>query len=67
MKREASLKDLDDLEWAHCLAMRGLLGCGLLAHGLSRRHEVDYGVNRGKSAKKRLAIPFRAAHLPAER
>jgi hypothetical protein len=31
---------------AQLLALRGLLGCGLLVHGLQKRHQVDYGVNR---------------------
>ncbi len=28
------------------LALRGQLGCGLLAHALAKRHLVDYGVDR---------------------
>jgi hypothetical protein len=93
------------------LALRGLLACDLLLHGLQRRHLVEYGRNRwaasrwpgaqaqaqlqrhtelhssrglqgcagplvqlccyaarrSPSARKRLAIPFRAADVPAER
>ncbi len=28
------------------LALRGLLGCGVLTHALAKRHLVDYGVDR---------------------
>lgn len=28
------------------LALRGLLGCGLLRHGLTLRHNVEYGIDR---------------------
>ncbi|KAG2494612.1 hypothetical protein HYH03_007377 [Edaphochlamys debaryana] len=59
------------------LALRGLLGCGLLEHGLQKRHRVDYGVDRstpqrpaqppGARGRTRMAVPFRAAHVPSER
>ncbi|KAG2488308.1 hypothetical protein HYH03_013158 [Edaphochlamys debaryana] len=59
---------------AQVLALRGLLGCGLLEHGLQKRHRVDYGVDRSgeqqeDAARKRtrMAVPFRAAHVPSER
>ena len=28
------------------LALRGLLGCGILRHGLTLRKQVDYGIDR---------------------
>ncbi|KAG2494611.1 hypothetical protein HYH03_007376 [Edaphochlamys debaryana] len=59
------------------LALRGLLGCGVLEHGLQKRHRVDYGVDRstpqrpaqlpGARGRTRMAVPFRAAHVPSER
>ncbi|KAG2492072.1 hypothetical protein HYH03_009568 [Edaphochlamys debaryana] len=59
------------------LALRGLLGCGLLEHGLQKRHRVDYGVDRstaqrpaqppGARGRTHMAVPFRAAHVPSER
>jgi hypothetical protein len=57
----SSHEQMEDL-----LAFRGLLAHGLLAHCLSKRHRVDFGVARSKS-KKRLAIPFRANDTPSER
>ncbi|KAG2441635.1 hypothetical protein HXX76_003254 [Chlamydomonas incerta] len=60
---------------AFVLALRGLLGCGILKHGLSLRNQVDYGIDRRKAgtassairARTRMAVPFRAAHTPSER
>ncbi|KAG2441624.1 hypothetical protein HXX76_003244 [Chlamydomonas incerta] len=57
------------------LALRGLLGCGILKHGLSLRNQVDYGIDRRKAgtassatrARTRMAVPYRAAHTPSER
>ncbi|KAG2501267.1 hypothetical protein HYH03_001073 [Edaphochlamys debaryana] len=59
------------------LALRGLLGCGVLEHGLQKRHRVDFGVDRstakrpaqppGTRGRTRMAVPFRAAHVPSER
>ncbi|KAG2492053.1 hypothetical protein HYH03_009551 [Edaphochlamys debaryana] len=59
------------------LALRGLLGCGVMEHGLQKRHRVDYGIDRstpqrpaqppGARGRTRMAVPFRAAHVPSER
>eukprot|EP00198_Chlamydomonas_reinhardtii_P007687 XP_001697024.1 predicted protein [Chlamydomonas reinhardtii] len=52
------------------LALRGLLGCGLLRHGLTLRHNVEYGIDRRTAAagvRTRMAVPYRAAHTPSER
>ncbi|GAB4822814.1 hypothetical protein N2152v2_009860 [Parachlorella kessleri] len=56
----------EDQHW-DVLALRGLLACGVLVHCLRMRHLVDYGVNRTQTARKRLAVPFRAAHQPSDR
>ncbi|GLC49187.1 thioredoxin-disulfide reductase [Pleodorina starrii] len=58
---------LTDDQWAAVLALRGLLGCNLLQHCLQKRHRVDFGVNRNAGARKRMAVPYRAAHTPSER
>jgi hypothetical protein len=47
------------------LVLRGLLGHGILVHCLSSRYNVNYGVVSGH--KTPMAIPFRAANLPALR
>eukprot|EP00966_Prymnesium_polylepis_P200686 4650253-Prymnesium_polylepis.1 len=47
------------------LALRGFLACGVLLHVLSKRYDVEYGIN--PAGKKRLAVPFRANQTPAER
>lgn len=47
------------------LVLRGLLAGGLLAACLQKRHRVDFGINR--DGEKRIAIPFRAADVPAAR
>eukprot|EP00775_Hariotina_reticulata_P004976 gene4976-5218_t len=62
-----ALGSLSDDKKDHLLAVRGLLACGLLLHCLQRRHRVHYGVSRLPSAKKRLAVPFRAGDTPDER
>eukprot|EP00798_Chlamydomonas_sp_ICE-L_P016685 gene16685-22945_t len=49
------------------LALRGLLARNVLRHCLEKRHLVDFGVNRSPSARKRLAVPYRAANTPSER
>ncbi|PNH12760.1 hypothetical protein TSOC_000242, partial [Tetrabaena socialis] len=49
------------------LALRGLLACNVLQQCLQKRHRVDFGVSRRTSARKRMAVPFRAAHTPSER
>ncbi|KAG2451920.1 hypothetical protein HYH02_003695 [Chlamydomonas schloesseri] len=57
------------------LALRGLLGGGILKHGLTLRNQVDYGIDRRKAgaastatrARTRMAVPYRAAHMPSER
>lgn len=57
----------DRSQWAHLMALRGLLAHGTLLHCLQMRSRVNYGVSRIDGAKKRLAIPFRASNTPAER
>jgi hypothetical protein len=47
------------------LTLRGLLAHGVLAHALRQRHRVEYGV--APAGRKRLAVPFRACDVPAER
>jgi hypothetical protein len=49
------------------LALRGFLACGVLLYTLTKRHNVEYGINRTKTAKKRLAVPYRSSHTPTER
>lgn len=58
---------LNQAERADVLALRGLLACGVLDHCLQMRHLVDFGVNDGPTARKRLAVPYRAAHVPSDR
>ena len=52
-------KEMEDL-----LALRGMLGCGLLVHCLERRNRKDYGQRPGD---RRMAVPYRAADTPSER
>ena len=40
------LSDLTEKERSDLLALRGYLGCELLAHSLQLRHRVDFGVSR---------------------
>ncbi|PNH12759.1 hypothetical protein TSOC_000243 [Tetrabaena socialis] len=49
------------------LALRGLLAWNVLQQCLQKRHRVDFGVSRRPAARKRMAVPFRAAHTPSER
>ena len=49
------------------LQIRGLLAGGVLFFVLNRRWRVNYGVDIGKSARRRMAIPFRAKDTPMER
>ncbi|GLI61980.1 hypothetical protein VaNZ11_004546, partial [Volvox africanus] len=58
---------LADDQWAVVLALRGMLASNLLQHCLRKRHRVDFGINRTVSARKRIAVPYRAAHTPSER
>ena len=51
--------------WSFLLALRGFLACGVVRHCLTKRHRVDYGVN--KDGKKQLAVPFRACDTPSDR
>eukprot|EP00884_Botryococcus_braunii_P022386 jgi/Botrbrau1/8831/Bobra.0335s0018.1 len=60
-------KQLDASQLQQILALRGLLAQRVLICALTKRNRVDYGVNRSNGAKKRLAIPFRAAQVPADR
>mmetsp|Transcript_33769 Transcript_33769/g.49019 ORF Transcript_33769/g.49019 Transcript_33769/m.49019 type:complete len:1441 (+) Transcript_33769:465-4787(+) len=55
----------DSPEMQSLLALRGLLGFGILLHCLQNRHRIDYGIKR--PAKKRLAVPFQAADTPSPR
>jgi hypothetical protein len=48
-------------------ALRGFLAHGLLKTCLQSRHRVQYGVCRPHPQGKRMAIPFRANNVPAER
>jgi hypothetical protein len=48
-------------------ALRGLLAHGLLKTCLQSRHRVQFGVCRPHPKQKRMAIPFRANNVPAER
>ena len=57
----------EESQWEQLMAFRGQLAMGTLFHCLQMRHRVNYGVSRTSSAKKRLAIPFRASNTPAER
>jgi hypothetical protein len=49
----------------YLLALRGLLGFGLLENGLEKRYEVQYGFDERRTTP--FAVPYRAADLPAER
>jgi hypothetical protein len=49
------------------LALRGFLAYGILEHCLSRRFQVDYGIDPRRGIKRRIAVPFRACDNPAER
>ena len=57
----------EESQWEQLMALRGQLAMGTFFHCLQMRHRVNYGVSRTDSAKKRLAIPFRASNTPAER
>lgn len=57
----------EDSQFADVLALRGLLGHGILEHCLQKRHRVDYGIPRRPTDKKRLAVPFTAADTPSLR
>ncbi|KXZ49831.1 hypothetical protein GPECTOR_19g282 [Gonium pectorale] len=65
--RRPAAAQLSDDQAASVLALRGLLAYGMLQHCLQKRHKVEYGVDRRGGARKRLAVPFRAAHTPSER
>ena len=59
-----------DTKYNQLLALRGLLAYGILEHGLTRRHRVDFGINRTTRngfQNRRVAITFRACDTPAER
>jgi hypothetical protein len=59
--------NIKELQLMQLLAMRGLLACGMLAHCLSRRHRVDYGVDSRRGKARRVAVPYRASDTPSER
>jgi hypothetical protein len=46
LSNKGPLGGLTQDQQAQVLALRGLLGCGLQLHGLQKRHQVDYGINR---------------------
>ena len=48
------------------MCLRGLFAHELLAHCLTKRHRVEYGVAYEKR-KINLAVPFKAADVPTER
>lgn len=61
---------ISELALEQLLAMRGLLAFGLFFHCLSRRHRVQFGVDRrlkGFSRQRKVAVPFRANDTPSER
>ncbi|EFJ48407.1 hypothetical protein VOLCADRAFT_91060 [Volvox carteri f. nagariensis] len=62
-----SREQLTGSQVAVVLALRGLLAGGLMQHCLQKRHRVEYGVNRRPGSRKRMAVPYRAAHTPSER
>lgn len=59
------LKDVEQVE--ALLAFRGLLACGLMEHCLSRRFQVDYGIDSKRGIRHRVAVPYRASDTPSER
>ena len=64
--REAGLEPaLSDSDIHDVLALRGLLGMGVLASTLRLRSRVDFGID--KRRVKRLAVPYRANDTPSER
>lgn len=66
LSRESiELKDAGQVE--ALLAFRGLLACGLMEHCLSRRFQVDYGIDSKRGIRHRVAVPYRASDTPSER
>eukprot|EP00854_Cymbomonas_tetramitiformis_P000643 gene643-1076_t len=59
LERDEYMEDL--------LALRGLLAHGVLWHCLMLRHRVEYGIDRGETKRKQLAVPFRASDTPSHR
>ena len=45
LSSEFVANSLSEKEVCDVLAFRGLLACQVLAHGLEKRHQVDYGIN----------------------
>ncbi|KAJ3031469.1 UNVERIFIED_CONTAM: hypothetical protein HDU68_003800 [Siphonaria sp. JEL0065] len=56
--------NLDEMDMAKLLMLRGLLSYGLLEHCLSMRHAVNYGVDAKRA--KHMAVPFLAVDVPSE-
>ncbi|KAF0720233.1 Aste57867_471 [Aphanomyces stellatus] len=56
----------ESTHYIYFLALRGYLGFGLLEYALEQRPRVHYGVDPNRKPK-RLAVPFRAADVPANR
>jgi hypothetical protein len=56
---------LSDARRDEMLALRGLLGLGVLASTLRLRSQVEFGVDVRRI--KRLAVPFRANNTPSDR
>jgi len=54
---------------AQLLALRGMLGFGMLESALEKRNRVHYGLDRERSQRtgKRIAVPFIAADVPSSR
>lgn len=61
------LKDVDPLQVAMLLALRGFLACGVLVHCMTLRHRVDYGVDDRRGIGNRTAVPYCASDTPADR
>jgi hypothetical protein len=56
---------LSDTRRDEMLALRGLLGLGVLASTLRLRSQVEFGIDVRRI--KRLAVPFRANNTPSDR
>ncbi|KAL0576778.1 hypothetical protein V5O48_005205 [Marasmius crinis-equi] len=61
---EQEIRAFVGTSWKTILLLRGLLGQGLLAHVLTKRWRVDYGLDLSRSL---LAIPYRAKDVPSLR
>eukprot|EP01129_Flabellula_baltica_P013511 TRINITY_DN6281_c0_g1_i1.p1 TRINITY_DN6281_c0_g1~~TRINITY_DN6281_c0_g1_i1.p1 ORF type:complete len:1215 (-),score=230.04 TRINITY_DN6281_c0_g1_i1:612-3749(-) len=59
--------NLSQDNWDYIYSLRGFLAGGILEHCLEMRNTVNYGVDRTKHQKKRLAIPFKAFDTPSHK